>query len=314
MMSNDKNFISIVIYIHNCEKILKDFLSKAYSTIDAHFMNYEIICVNDSSTDSSRNIVKDIAVNTKKGVFSIVNMSIYQGIELSMNAGVDLAIGDYVIEFNKINIDYDEKMIIQAYEKMLEGNDIVIVSPEKTNGLFARIFYWIYNRYSKSQYKIRRDSFTVISRRAINRVKSISRRIPYRKAMYVSSGLKVETLSYKPIRYFKENSPSGTYAIKEKTAIDSLILFTDVAYKVSIFITLILLMASMATAGYTMVIYFGKHKPVTGWTTIMLFMSFGFFGVFMMVAVVVKYLSVLIDLVFVKQQYLVESIEKISRQ
>jgi len=313
IVNKESNFISVVIYIHNGENKLEEFLFKVWKTIDENFKNFEIICVNDSSIDDSKKIVRDVASRVGSGIFSVVNMSIHQGVELSMNAGVDLAIGDYVIEFNKIDMDYDVSLIMQAYRRMLDGNDIVMVSPEKAKGFLSQLFYAIYNRYSNSQYKIRRDSFTIVSRRAINRIKSISQRIPYRKAMYVSCGLKIDTIVYTQSHYCKEEANRGTYSIKEKIAFDSLILFTNVAYKVSLFITMLLLLSSIVTAVYTVSIFLSKNKPVSGWTTIMLFLSFGFFGVFMMMAVLVKYLSVLVDLIFVKQRYLIESVEKISR-
>ena len=62
---------------------------------------------------------------------------------------------------------------------------------------------------------------------------------------------------------------------------------------------------------YTVIVFF-SGRPIEGYTTIMLLMSGSFFGVFSILAVIVKYLSVLIELVFSKQNQIVESIEKIS--
>lgn len=43
----------------------------------------------------------------------------------------------------------------------------------------------------------------------------------------------------------------------------------------------------------------------------MLVLTLGFFGVFLILAIVLKYLSLLVDLVFRHQKYLVESVEKL---
>jgi dolichol-phosphate mannosyltransferase len=49
-----------------------------------------------------------------------------------------------------------------------------------------------------------------------------------------------------------------------------------------------------------------------GWASIICFLSFGFFGVFVLLTIILKYLSVIVNLIFRRQKYLVESIEKIG--
>ena len=50
-----------------------------------------------------------------------------------------------------------------------------------------------------------------------------------------------------------------------------------------------------------------------GFTTTMLVLTGSFFGVFAILTIIIKYLSLLVNLIFKKQRYLVESIEKISK-
>ena len=45
----------------------------------------------------------------------------------------------------------------------------------------------------------------------------------------------------------------------------------------------------------------------------MLFLSVVFFSVFAILAVIIKYLSILVDLTFKKQKYMIESIEKLTK-
>ena len=63
---------------------------------------------------------------------------------------------------------------------------------------------------------------------------------------------------------------------------------------------------------YTVAVYCAGH-PIEGWTTTMLVLTVGFAGLFAVLTVVVKYLSLLVDLVFRRQKYLVESVEKIQK-
>ena len=131
MLTNkEKNFISAVIYLHNCEKQIGEFIKNVADVLDNNFEKYEIICVNDYSTDNTLAEVKRIS-NSIKGSLSVINMSFYQGLELAMNAGMDLAIGDFVYEFDSTIMDYSPDLIMKIYRRSLEGFDIVSVGPKQ---------------------------------------------------------------------------------------------------------------------------------------------------------------------------------------
>ena len=95
-------------------------------------------------------------------------------------------------------------------------------------------------------------------------------------------------------------------------AIDSLALYTDAGFKASVGITLFMLALALAELVYTLVIFATGH-PVAGWTTTMFVITVGFAGLFAVLAIVVKYLSLLLELTFKQQKYLVESIEKLQK-
>ncbi|MFR1038034.1 MAG: hypothetical protein ACLSE4_04095 [Clostridium sp.] len=60
-------------------------------------------------------------------------------------------------------------------------------------------------------------------------------------------------------------------------ATDSLILFTNTIQKLSLYISMCFLGLTVAIGVYAWVSYFSAHKPVEGWTPLMLFLSLGFF-------------------------------------
>jgi dolichol-phosphate mannosyltransferase len=314
MISNkEKNFISAVVYIHNNEECIVEFLDKLYNRLDKNFNKFEIICVNDSSTDSSVDKIKEYSSELKNSVVSIVNMSFYQGIELSMNAGVDLAIGDFVYEFDSVYVDYDIKTIIDVYYHSLKGFDIVSATPKNKTRKSSRLFYKIFNKFSNTSYELKTESFRILSRRAINRVHAMSKTIPYRKALYSNCGLKISTITYENIKETKIIKSDKINKNRKSMAADSLILFTDVAYKISIFMATLMMISTIGVGIYTIVTFLGSRKPVEGWTTTMLFLSGAFFGVFAILAIIIKYLTLIMDLIFKKQKYTIESIEKITK-
>lgn len=312
MNNKEKNFISAVVYVHNNEKEIGNFLKKINDKLNENFEKYEIICVDDSSTDNSVKEIKKVADNILGTIVSIINMSYYQGIELSMNAGVDLAIGDFVYEFDNIYIDYNLDVIMEIYKESLEGYDIVSATSDSKKRLTSRMFYKIYNKNSKSMYQIHTETFRILSRRAINRVKAMNKTIPYRKAVYANCGLKLNVVTYKKVQDIHKKISKETSDIRKGLAVDSIILFTDISYKFAIIMAMIMMLITIGTGIYTVYVFICA-QPIAGWTTTMLLLSFAFFAIFAILTIMIKYLSIIIDLIFKKQKYLIESVEKITK-
>jgi dolichol-phosphate mannosyltransferase len=239
----EKKLISIVVYLYNNENSIVDFLSQMVERANNLFEQFEVIIVNDCSTDGSVQKIKN-ADFLKSHQISIIQMSFHQGVELCMNAGLDLSTGDFVYEFDSVLIDFEESIFNDAFYKILEGYDIVTVSPKENDKLSSKLFYKTYNFFSKSKYKLRTDRFRILSRRAINRAFSISATIPYRKAMYINSGLKIFNIEFdktKNTKVFGEKQ-----YLRNKTAIDALIIYTNLAFRLSVSISLLLLVSTLS--------------------------------------------------------------------
>lgn len=310
IINKEKNFISAVVYIHNNENNIFNTLKNINDVLHNNFEKYEIICVNDYSTDKSVEQIKRFSKEVQGAVVSILNMSYYQGLELSMGAGVDLSIGDFVFEFDSTSMDYSPDTIMEVYFKSLKGYDIVSAAPKKKMRKSSKLFYDIFNGYSNNPNKLKTETFRILSRRAINRVQSMNKTIPYRKAIYANCGLKIDTIYYECTN--RLNIKNDDKDTRKDVAIESLILFTDVAYKAAIMMTFIMMIGLIGVGIYTLAVFI-NGQPVAGWTTTMLFLSVAFFGVFAILAVIIKYLSILVDLIFKKQKYMIESIEKLTK-
>lgn len=310
MENKEKNFVSAVIYVYNHEKILAGLLEKIDGILAENFEHYEIICVDDRSLDGSVRTIQEFARKVERASVSILHMSYYQGVELAMNAGVDLAIGDFVFEFDKADEEFPGELLMEVYRTALSGFDIVSAAPDRAERWTSRLFYRIYNRAAVGKSPLRSEAFRILSRRAINRVHAMCQSIPYRKAVYASCGLPTKTLVYEQ-RHRGGSISREERANRRDMAFNSLILFTNLGYRLSGALAGLMMALVILIGVYTVVIFIGA-KPVEGWTTTMLFLSLAFFGVFAIFAVIMKYLTILIDLVFTKQRYVIEGIEKVK--
>lgn len=312
MINKEKNFISAVVYVHNAEKYIEDFIKKLLGVLENNFEHLEIVCVNDCSVDNSVEAIKRASAMATTASVSIVNMSHYHGRELSMNAGVELTIGDFVYEFDNAFMDYDENLIMDVYHKVMEGYDIVNAIPKKKEKLSSRLFYKVFDRFTDESYKMHTESFRLLSRRVINRIYSMTKTIPYRKAIYASQGLSTQAIEYDVLPVDGSINDRQEKNYRTGLAIDSLLLFTEVGYKFGLVMTVIMMLMSIFMVIYSIVVYL-IAVPVEGWTTTIMFFSMAFFGLFMILTIIIKYLQLLVDLVFKRTQYTYSSIEKVTK-
>ena len=303
MNTKEKNFISAVVYLHNDGARAAEFCRTVAAELDAHFAQYELVVVDDACTDDTVPRLKAWG-KEQAAPLTILHMSTFHGLENAMNAGLDAAIGDYVYEFDSTELCYPVNLILEAYRTALTGSDIVSVCPRTVRG-GSGLFYKVFNAYSQSPYQLRTDAFRLVTRRAINRVHASSAHQPYRKAAYAASGLKMTDLEF-----------DGRLTVKNggrfNLALDSMTLYTEFGFKASRGITLCMLVFALAELVYTLVIFATGH-PVAGWTTTMFVITVGFAGLFAVLTIVIKYLSLLLNLTFKQQKYLVESIEKLQK-
>ena len=311
MADKEKNFVSAVIYVHNDESGIENFLNTIRQTLEENFLSSEIICVNDASTDNSVEKIKSVSASATSTNISVVNMTHYHGVELAMNAGMDLAIGDFVFEFDLAVEDFSEEIIMQVYRRCLQGYDIVSAAPIGKREISSKFFYWIFNKFNSQSLNMDTERFRILSRRAINRVTSMNEAVPYRKAVYAASGFKLDIIKYDAVEKIQFHRSAEETDYRERLAIDALLLFTDVGYSLSMNLTKFMMFLTVLVGIYAAVIYFAG-SPVAGWTTTMTFLAFAFFCLFGILTIVIKYFQLILNLIFQRKRYNFESIEKLT--
>lgn len=112
---------SIVIPVYNVEKYLKECLE---SVINQSYTDYEIICVEDASTDASYNILLDYSLKYEK-IRLIRNLE-NRGLSYSRNVGLEIASGEYVWFVD--SDDYIEPDALQSIADKLSDEAVDILN------------------------------------------------------------------------------------------------------------------------------------------------------------------------------------------
>lgn len=122
MREENKIFISIIIPVYNCEKYIEKCIK---SLMNQTYKDFEILLINDGSTDKSAEICSFYEKSNKNiKLFNIKN----SGVSNARNYGIDYATGNY-IQFvdsdDYVDSDYIESMV-NAIKNTDEDIDIVI--------------------------------------------------------------------------------------------------------------------------------------------------------------------------------------------
>lgn len=107
--------ISIIIPVYNCEDYLSDCIN---SVVSQDYNNWEIILVDDHSTDSSFQICKNYS-GKFSNVKAIVNEK--KGVSSARNFGIENVSGDYIVFLD--SDDMLQKNALNALMLMVEGHE-----------------------------------------------------------------------------------------------------------------------------------------------------------------------------------------------
>lgn len=308
----EKNFISIVVYIRNNEKNIEKFLQTMDKYFYDKFQSYESILVNDFSKDSSIKKIKLLSLKLK-GNITLINLPWYHGLEKAMLAGIDISIGDFVIEFDSTVIDYDLFILDEIYKKCLSGYDVVSASKDNGEKTFSKIFYFLLKKLSLNKIELSSETFRIISRRALNRIMKTKERIRYRKAIYHYSGFDTFVYKYKTTNN-KIIQSSLPLIERIDLALDILINYSSIATQIATILSMFFALFTIFTMGYTVYSYLTIRNIQNGWTTMMLFLSFSLTGVFFILGIITKYLNYILNEVQNKPRYIFKSVERLSKK
>ena len=130
----------------------------------------------------------------------------------------------------------------------------------------------------------------------------------------MNCGLKTATLEYESRD--RKARVKNKIVTSERTslALDSFIYFTNVLERVSMILCGVFLVFSVGMGVYLIIDAFNGQKLVEGWLSTMGFLALGFFGVFALLTIILKYLSVILNLIFKQQRYLIADIEKVVKR
>jgi len=191
--------LSIVFSFRNEEGNIEPLVKRISTTMEKiENWKYELIFVNDDSTDKSEQILLDLQ---KSHPIKLINMSRNFGIDPCVLAGFRNSSGDAIIYLHTDQQDPPE-LIPDLIKKHEEGNEIVhtVRTKRKGEGKFrmflTKIAYKIINSLSDINLPVQAGDYKLISKKALQEILKQKEFRPYVRGLSVWVGFKQDFIFY----------------------------------------------------------------------------------------------------------------------
>lgn len=277
--------LSAVVPCYNEEESLPLFLAEFQNV--CHRMqlrwsdlNFEIILVDDGSTDHTIDIFKTASINTSFS-FSVKWLSFSRnfGKEAALYAGLKYAQGDYVATLDA-DMQDPPSLLPEMYEILqTEDYDNVATRRQDRKGeppirsWFARRFYSLINHISKADIVDGARDFRLMKRPMVDAILQMSEYNRFSKGIYGWVGFKTKWLSYENIDRVAGKTKWNFFKLFVY-ALDGIIAFSTAPLIIASLLGIILCFLAFALIIFIIVRTTMFGDPVSGWPSLICIITF----------------------------------------
>ncbi len=266
-----KKMYSLVIPLYNEEEVIHECIKRVTNVMHNNEFDYEIIFVNDGSSDSTEEIVKQYCDKDKH--LKLISFSRNFGHQTAISAGMDNAEGDAIIVMDA-DLQDPPEVVQKLIEKYEEGFDVVYAIRSKRKGesffkkITAKMFYRFLKNMCEVDIPVDTGDFRLISRQVCDVLKGLTERNRYVRGLVSWVGFKQTGIYYE-----REERYAGKtkYPLKKmlKLSVDGITSFSTKPLKLTKWIGIF-----MAAVGFIYAIIVIIQKLVgiqmqTGWASTM---------------------------------------------
>ncbi len=266
-----KIVLSLVVPMHNEAGNITAFYSRAKKVIDGVGVSYELICVNDGSTDDTLELL--LALRKRDPNVKVISFARNFGKEAALTAGIDFSSGACVIPIDA-DLQDPPETIPALIAKWREGYDIVYATRRSREGeswfkrWTAHSFYRLANRVTNIEIPKDTGDFRLISRPAVESLKRLQERNRFMKGLFQWVGYKQTA-----VFYHRESRNAGKTAWNYwklwNFAIDGITSFSSVPLQFATYIGLFIALLAFMYAIFIIVDTLVRGNPVPGYPSLL---------------------------------------------
>jgi len=264
--------ISIISPVYGAATLLHEFVERIIATVTKLTSQYEIILVEDHSPDNSWEIIRELALANSH--ITGVSLSRNFGQQNALNAGLDIATGDYIITMD-CDLQDEPENIPSLINKALEGYDIVFVSRKnRKDSLLKKVgskwFYKLLGYLTDTKQDSSIANFVLYSRNAIDALNSLGDY--YRYYPLLNQWIGFNTIKL-PLEHAKRlDNKKSSYSIKKrvKLAFSTIIAFSDKPLRIMLKAGIFIVLSVFVFAIVLVFKYLLTGNIVSGWLSVFL--------------------------------------------
>jgi dolichol-phosphate mannosyltransferase len=219
--------------------------------LDAEGMSYEIVFVDDGSTDGSTALLHALAADAPR--VRVVELARNFGHQVAISAGLDFAQGDAVIVMDA-DLQDPPEVLPEFIAEWRTGNDVVYAIREhRKEGWLKRTayaaFYRMLRKVSNVDIPLDAGDFCIMDRKVVNLLQSMPERNRFVRGIRSWVGLRQTGLAYeRQARY--AGRPKYTFGRLMLLALDGFISFSHTPLRVASLLGLGISLLSFVLAGF----------------------------------------------------------------
>lgn len=286
--------LSIVTPALNEADNLPLFVERLTSALAIVGADYEIIVVDDGSTDNTRIILQQLAARNQRvrAVFLTRNF----GHQAALSAGLDNASGEAVV-FIDADLQQPPELVGKMYELFKTGVEVVLCRREHSTGrleLASKLsgyFYALMRHISAIPIEKDVADFMLLSRPAADFLKNLPERDRFIRGLVQWSGYKSSILTY---RVAQRNFGSSKYTWRKRIefAWSGVTSFSAAPLRLSFFLSLFTFTFCVLFILYVLADYFFITKNIpSGWATTIIIISLLGALQFLVIGVIGEYIA-----------------------
>lgn len=270
--------IAIVIPAFNESKNIKPLVDKLSEVFKGLHYNYELIFVNDGSSDKTQKIVQELSQENSK--VNYIEFSRNFGKDPALKAGIDLSESDIVITIDA-DLQHPPELIPEMIARWEEGYEVVYAYRKEANPHYslmhkaaAQSFYHFINKLSEIDIENGISDFRLMDKKVVTILKSITEFEVFLRGMVKWVGFKQIGIAYTPAERIYGDSTYSTKALI-KLALQGITSFSIKPLYTAVYLGFLFSILSLLYIPY--IIYsFYVGAEVHGWASVI--MTIVFFG------------------------------------
>jgi len=304
--------VSIIIPVYfneeNLEPLYEDLKSKF---IDKISYEYEIIMIDDGSSDNSYKVMKDLS-NIDSNI-RIVRLSRNFGSHAAILCGLNYATGDCAV-VKCADLQEPTELIIEMVESWKKGNNVVLAVREgrdesKQQELFANMYYWLVRKFALKTMPPKGFDVYLIDRKVIDVLTSLDETNSALTGQILWSGFKTDQIFYR--RRVREIG-EGKWTLKKKIRLvsDTLFSFSTLPISTILWTGVFSIAGAVIWSILVLILRINDKIEVTGWTTMFIFNLLSFGIMMLTLGIIGEYLWRTFDASKNRPTYIVEEDNK----